>query len=69
MPPSYFERTAIGDQALIPGAEGRALPNRPVRAERAQRPMEDLPLFGQEKIAKEEAVRKAQRSLFDLMTG
>lgn len=66
--PPRFERTAMGDQALIPGAESRAIPEKPVTSERPQKPVEDLPLFGQEKASREASAAKAQRSLFDYLS-
>lgn len=48
VPPSAprTERTAFGDQALIPGAESRTIPQAPLRAKRPQADVEDTPLFG-----------------------
>lgn len=65
--PPRFERTAMGDQALIPGAESRAMPSGAVASGRAQRPVEDLPLFGQEKAAQARKAEGAQRGLFDYL--
>lgn len=54
----FFEKTKIGDQAVIPGAEGRNIPQGALQAGKAQRPVGDLPLFAQEATS-------AQPGLFD----
>src|SRR5262249_23606908 len=55
----------FGDQGLIPGTPGRGMPPGPISAERPQKSVEDLPLFGQEKAAREAASDRAQDSIFD----
>ena len=42
-----FERTPLGEQALIPGAEPRQIPTTPLRAAKPQRPVQDTPLFAE----------------------
>lgn len=63
-PPTRFERTPMGDQALIPGAEGREIPKGPIRAPVPQRPIEETPLFGQERAAREVRMEGAEGRLF-----
>ena len=66
-PPSEprFERTMMGDQALIPGAEGREIPKGPMRAPVPQRDISETPLFGQERAARQAAGEGAQGQLFE----
>ena len=60
-----FERTPMGDQALIPGAEAREIPKGPMRAPVPQRDISETPLFGQERAAAERAGGEAQGQLFE----
>ena len=59
-----FERTALGDQGLIPGAESRQIPQAPLRATAAQKDVTETPLFGQERAAREAAQARAQGDIF-----
>src|SRR3990167_5716723 len=59
-----FERTALGDQGLIPGAESREIPQTPLQETAAQKDVTETPLFGQERAAREAAQARAQGDLF-----
>jgi 2'-5' RNA ligase/GNAT superfamily N-acetyltransferase len=59
------ERTALGDQVLIPDTPRREMPATRLRPEREQRDVEDTPLFGQGRTARREESERAQGGLFD----
>ena len=49
--PPRFERTAIGEQGVVPGAPKRALPSQALKARTPQADVRDTALFGQERAA------------------
>lgn len=62
-PLARFERTALGDQGLLPGTPGREVPSTALRTERPQADIQETPLFGQERAARERAMEQAQAGL------
>jgi len=58
-----YERTALGDQAVVPGTPRPELPNRKLRGRAEQAPVEETPLFGQERAARDAASDAAQTTL------
>jgi hypothetical protein len=63
-PPPRYEPTPEGEQAVIPTVPRRAMPGRRLQAPRAQRPMEETPLFGQERARRVAELEAAQTGLF-----
>ena len=58
-----FEKTPLGDQAIIPGTPPREMPPTPLKAAGPQKDITETPLFGQERVARETASDAAQGSL------
>lgn len=61
-PPGY-EKTPLGDQALVPGLPPREIPTTPLRPGQPQADITETPLFGQERGARETAGEAAQGRL------
>lgn len=57
-----FEQTPIGQQGVIPGAPGRAMPPTLIRKP-GQVEITDTPLFGQAKAARESKLAQAQQTM------
>lgn len=62
--PPKFERTAIGDQAVIGDVPRRAIPTTRTRATTPQGDIQDTALFGQERAARAEQLERAQGDIF-----
>jgi len=62
-PPRRFERTVAGEQGVVPGTPGRAMPPTATKAKTPQSPLESSPLFGQAQAAREAKLAKAQEGL------
>ena len=58
-----------GRQAVITGTDARAIPTTKTRAEVAQQPLEDLPLFGHATAAREAEEAARPRALFETLAG
>ena len=63
VPTPRFEKTPLGEQAVIPGTPPREMPKAPLSADVPQRDITETPLFGQERAAGERASDAAQGAL------
>ena len=61
--PMKTERTPEGEQGVVPGLPQRAIPTTKIQPTVPQRPIEETPLFGQERAAREAALEAAQGEL------
>lgn len=58
------ERTKVGRQTLVPGAEARRIPTGRLRPRRQQKAVDETPLFGQTRAEQDRQVLESQGTLF-----